>query len=59
MVVGGAGVGQCCPADLSDHLLDSVNDLVDKLVPELQERGVYRTEYTTSTLREHLQLPAL
>ncbi|WP_182262987.1 NtaA/DmoA family FMN-dependent monooxygenase [Rhodococcus sp. UFZ-B548] len=41
------------------HLLDSVNDLVDKLVPALQERGVYRTEYTASTLREHLNLPSV
>ena len=32
-------------------------DIVDKLVPELQERGVYRTEYEGSTLREHLGLP--
>lgn len=39
------------------HLPDSINDLVDKLVPALQDRGVYRTEYTTTTLREHLQLP--
>ncbi len=41
------------------HLLDSVDDLVDKLVPALQDRGVYRTEYTTTTLREHLALPPL
>jgi hypothetical protein len=27
-------------------------------VPELQERGVYRTAYTGTTLREHLGLPA-
>ncbi|MFE9249083.1 NtaA/DmoA family FMN-dependent monooxygenase [Streptomyces sp. NPDC007088] len=40
------------------HLLpDSVADIVDKLVPQLQERGVYRTEYRGSTLREHLDLP--
>lgn len=38
------------------HVRDSVNDLVDKLVPALQERGVYRTEYTTTTLRGHLGL---
>jgi hypothetical protein len=25
-------------------------------VPELQERGVYRTEYTSTTLRGHLGL---
>ncbi|MFG1775664.1 NtaA/DmoA family FMN-dependent monooxygenase [Micromonospora sp. NPDC049048] len=31
-------------------------DFVDLVVPELQRRGVFRTEYTTSTLREHLGL---
>ncbi|MGV9862204.1 NtaA/DmoA family FMN-dependent monooxygenase [Rhodococcus koreensis] len=41
------------------HLQDSIDDLVDRLVPELQERGVYRTEYTTETLRDHLRLPAV
>ncbi|WP_028046794.1 LLM class flavin-dependent oxidoreductase [Cellulomonas sp. URHE0023] len=33
-----------------------LDDVVDLLVPELQERGAYRTEYTGSTLREHLGL---
>ncbi|HEV2633637.1 MAG TPA: LLM class flavin-dependent oxidoreductase [Actinocrinis sp.] len=37
----------------------SLADIVDKLVPELQERGVYRTEYEGTTLREHLELPAV
>ena len=32
---------------------------VEKVVPLLQERGVYRTEYEGSTLRENLGLPAL
>ncbi|MFD9503348.1 hypothetical protein [Streptomyces sp. NPDC060035] len=42
------------------HLLPtSLTDIVDKLVPELQERGVYRTEYRGTTLREHLDLPPL
>ncbi|MFF2108869.1 NtaA/DmoA family FMN-dependent monooxygenase [Rhodococcus koreensis] len=41
------------------HLQDSIDDLVDRLVPELQERGVYRTEYTTETLRDHLRLPSV
>ncbi|MFF4835428.1 NtaA/DmoA family FMN-dependent monooxygenase [Streptomyces sp. NPDC001315] len=42
------------------HLLpSSVTDIVDKLVPELQNRGVYRTEYRGSTLRDHLELPPL
>ncbi|MFF3504513.1 NtaA/DmoA family FMN-dependent monooxygenase [Streptomyces sp. NPDC003247] len=42
------------------HLLpSSVTDIVDKLVPELQSRGVYRTEYRGTTLRDHLELPPL
>lgn len=42
------------------HLVPtSLTEIVDKLVPELQDRGVYRTEYQGSTLREHLQLPAI
>ena len=35
---------------------DGLDDIVNLLVPELQERGVYRTEYTGTTLREHLGL---
>jgi len=30
---------------------------VDEVVPILQERGLFRTEYTGSTLREHYGLP--
>ncbi|MEV7392010.1 NtaA/DmoA family FMN-dependent monooxygenase [Streptomyces sp. NPDC091215] len=37
---------------------DGLDDIVDLLVPELQERGVYRTAYTGTTLREHLGLRA-
>ena len=29
-------------------------DVVDFIVPELQKRGVYKTEYATGTLREKL-----
>jgi FMN-dependent oxidoreductase (nitrilotriacetate monooxygenase family) len=44
--------------NITPHLVPtSLADIVDKLVPELQERGVYRTEYEGSTLREHLALP--
>jgi alkanesulfonate monooxygenase SsuD/methylene tetrahydromethanopterin reductase-like flavin-dependent oxidoreductase (luciferase family) len=32
------------------------DDFVDRVVPELQRRGVYRTEYTGTTLRSHLGL---
>lgn len=46
--------------NISPHLLpSSLTDIVDKLVPELQERGAYRTEYEGTTLREHLALPPL
>ena len=30
---------------------------VDRVVPILQERGLFRTEYTGRTLREHYGLP--
>jgi FMN-dependent oxidoreductase (nitrilotriacetate monooxygenase family) len=33
-----------------------LDDFADQVVPLLQERGVFRTEYTGSTLREHLGL---
>lgn len=33
---------------------DTFRDVVDLLVPELQRRGVYPTEYPTGTLREKL-----
>jgi hypothetical protein len=34
------------------------NDFVDSVVPELQRRGLFRTEYTGNTLRDHLGLGA-
>ena len=34
-----------------------LRDFVDLVVPELQRRGLFRAEYTTSTLRGHLGLP--
>ncbi|MFI6684671.1 LLM class flavin-dependent oxidoreductase [Streptomyces sp. NPDC050485] len=33
-----------------------LDDFVDRVVPLLQERGAFRTEYTGSTLRSHLGL---
>lgn len=36
-----------------------LDDIVDGLVPLLQERGIYPTEYPGTTLRENLGLPAL
>jgi len=35
---------------------DGLTDLVDLLIPELQRRGIYRTEYEGTTLRDHLGL---
>lgn len=35
---------------------DGLDDIVELLVPELQERGAYPTEYRGATLREHLGL---
>ncbi|MCX5225292.1 NtaA/DmoA family FMN-dependent monooxygenase [Streptomyces sp. NPDC006553] len=34
-----------------------LDDFVDRVVPLLQERGVFRTEYSGTTLRSHLGLP--
>jgi FMN-dependent oxidoreductase (nitrilotriacetate monooxygenase family) len=39
--------------DLTPHGLD---EFVDRVVPLLQERGAFRTEYAGETLREHLGL---
>ncbi|MFE4709294.1 LLM class flavin-dependent oxidoreductase [Paenibacillus sp. NPDC056722] len=38
------------------HLPGGLDDFVNLVVPELQRRGVFRTEYTGRTLREHLGL---
>ncbi len=53
-------------ADASDgfilvpHITPTGLDLfVDRVVPLLQERGVFRADYTGTTLREHLGLAAL
>jgi len=45
---------------LVPHLVPGgLDPFVDKVVPLLQELGVYRTEYTGATLREHLGLAPL
>ncbi|WP_273728698.1 LLM class flavin-dependent oxidoreductase [Brucella gallinifaecis] len=38
-------------------LPEGLDDVVEKLVPELQRRGIFRNDYEGSTLREHLGLP--
>lgn len=50
---GGADGFNVIPSDVPC----AINNLVDKLVPELQRRGLFRTEYEGKTLRENLGLP--
>jgi FMN-dependent oxidoreductase (nitrilotriacetate monooxygenase family) len=40
-----------------DSGLSGLRDFVDQVVPILQKRGLFRTEYTSNTLRGHLGLP--
>jgi FMN-dependent oxidoreductase (nitrilotriacetate monooxygenase family) len=41
---------------MPDALPDGLRDFVDGVVPILQRRGLFRTDYEGSTLREHLGL---
>jgi FMN-dependent oxidoreductase (nitrilotriacetate monooxygenase family) len=41
---------------LTPHGLD---EFIDRVVPELQERGVFRADYEHDTLRGHLDLPPM
>ena len=57
-------IDQYVQADASDgfilvpHLTpDGLGDFADQVVPILQQRGHFRTEYSGSTLRDHLGLP--
>lgn len=34
-----------------------VREFAEKVVPILQERGIYHTDYEGDTLREHLGVP--
>jgi len=40
----------------SSHLPGCIETFVEEVVPILQRRGIYRTEYAGTTLREHLGL---
>jgi hypothetical protein len=51
--VGGASDGFM----LTFPLPTGIDDFAALVVPELQRRGLFRTEYTGRTLREHLGLP--
>ncbi len=39
------------------YLPQGLDDFVDRVVPELQRRGIFRREYEGTTLRDHLGLP--
>ena len=39
------------------YLPEGLDDFVDRVVPELQRRGLFRKEYEGTTLRENLGLP--
>ena len=39
------------------HMPGAFQDFVDLVVPELQRRGLFRTQYSGNTLRDHLGLP--
>ena len=39
------------------YLPAGLNDVVDRVVPELQRRGIFRTEYEGKTMRENMGLP--
>ncbi|KAL3470018.1 luciferase-like domain-containing protein [Aspergillus californicus] len=38
-------------------LPQGLDDVAERVVPELQRRGIFRKDYTGTTLREHLGLP--
>ena len=42
---------------LFPYVPGGLDDFVDRVVPELQRRGIYRREYEGKTLRENLGLP--
>ena len=39
------------------YLPQGLDDFVERVVPELQRRGLFRREYEGQTLRENLGLP--
>jgi alkanesulfonate monooxygenase SsuD/methylene tetrahydromethanopterin reductase-like flavin-dependent oxidoreductase (luciferase family) len=39
------------------YVPEGLDDFVDRVVPELQRRGLFRREYEGPTLRENLGLP--
>ena len=61
-----ATIDRFVQADASDGFIlvphitpGGLDPFVDRVVPLLQERGTYRTDYTGTTLRDHLGLAPL
>ena len=61
-----ATINDFVQADASDGFImvphitpGGLDEFADTVVPLLQERGVFRTEYRGTTLREHLGLEAV
>ena len=54
VVIGAADGFNVMPA----WLPGSLTEFVDMVIPELQRRGLFRTEYEGKTLRDNLGLPA-
>ena len=61
-----SSINELVQADAADGFIlvphitpDGLDDFADKVVPHLQERGVFRSQYEGTTLREHLDLPKL
>jgi len=47
----------CHGYNITPHVMPtSINDIVDEVVPILQKRGIYPTEYQGKTLRENSEL---
>ena len=50
--------GACDGFNIMFHTVPAgIDDFVQLVIPELQRRGIFRREYTGTTLREHLGLP--
>jgi hypothetical protein len=39
------------------HLPGELDDFAERVIPELQHRGLFRRDHEGTTLREHLGLP--
>ncbi len=39
------------------YLPEGLDDVVERVIPELQRRGIFRREYEGATLRENLGVP--